>query len=114
MQDRGYSRKSNYLEEVLRSSQKMEAKLIGYDENPIDITASCASDKVEILKIQEPVGSNFHPKINSMSKPGNICRPHFVGASKQPPSHLAFVGAQHNETIAYPRSDTDPPATGLS
>lgn len=111
LKDRGYSRKSNYLEEVLRSSQKMEAKLIGYDETPIDITASCASDKVEILKIQEPVGSNFHPKINSMSKPGNICRPHFVGASKQPPSHLAFVGAQHNETIAYPRSDTDPPAT---
>jgi hypothetical protein len=29
--------KSKTLEEVLKSSSKMEAKLIGYDESPIDV-----------------------------------------------------------------------------
>ena len=37
LQAQGYKLKSS-LEEVLKSSCKMEAKLIGYDETPIIVT----------------------------------------------------------------------------
>ncbi|GFY85749.1 minichromosome maintenance (MCM2/3/5) family protein [Actinidia rufa] len=49
----GYKFKSKSLEEVLKSTRKMEAKLIGYDEAPIDVTAPVAIP-LEKLELQEP------------------------------------------------------------
>ncbi|QCE14782.1 endoribonuclease Dicer [Vigna unguiculata] len=38
VQAQGWKEKSKTLEEVLESTSKMEPKLIGYDETPIDVT----------------------------------------------------------------------------
>ncbi|KAI3796093.1 hypothetical protein L1987_38757 [Smallanthus sonchifolius] len=40
LKDKGYKTKMKSLEEILKLSQKMEAKLIGYDEIPTDINVS--------------------------------------------------------------------------
>ncbi|KAJ9557988.1 hypothetical protein OSB04_012602 [Centaurea solstitialis] len=39
--EKGFKTKVKSLEEILKLSQQMEAKLIGYDENPTDIDVSC-------------------------------------------------------------------------
>lgn len=52
LKDKGYKTKVKSLEEILKLSQKMEAKLIGYDEIPTDIDVSCA-DHIEDLKSNE-------------------------------------------------------------
>ncbi|XP_048227644.1 dicer-like protein 4 isoform X2 [Ricinus communis] len=110
LKDQGYIRKSNYLEEVLRSGQKTDAKLIGYDETPIDITAH---DPIGLqnLKIQDPSCSDFNPKIRSMSKLTNTCSPCFIAANIQPPSPSVMVGGQPSATVAYPTSDMDKPTS---
>ncbi|KAK9269302.1 hypothetical protein L1049_001073 [Liquidambar formosana] len=61
----GYVSKSKSLEEVLKSSDKKEAKLIGYDETPIDLIAA----KFEELRVQELSGSDFSPKITTEPTP---------------------------------------------
>lgn len=64
LQAQGFRSKSKPLEEVLKSIHKMEPKLIGYDEAPIDVTAPDAIPFDE-LKLQEPsrIQSNLkvHP-----------------------------------------------------
>ncbi|GMP35538.1 hypothetical protein CsSME_00007933 [Camellia sinensis var. sinensis] len=79
----GYKLKSKSLEEVLKSSLKMEAKLIGHDEASIDVTAPDAIP-LDNLKLQEssrsqcnlkvhPVSQEpkktFHPRIRSITEP---------------------------------------------
>lgn len=48
LQDKGYKTKVKSLEEILKSSKKMEAKLIGYDEIPTDIDVSRANQAVDL------------------------------------------------------------------
>ncbi|XP_058180782.1 dicer-like protein 4 [Rhododendron vialii] len=66
LKDQGYKLKSKSLEDVLKSSRKMEAKLIGYDEAPIDVTAPDAIpwDK---LKLKEPSRSRSNQKVYPIS-----------------------------------------------
>lgn len=48
LQDKGYKTKMKTLEEILKLSQKMEAKLIGYDETPTDIDVSHANQVKDV------------------------------------------------------------------
>ncbi|PSS08150.1 Endoribonuclease [Actinidia chinensis var. chinensis] len=79
----GYKLKCKSLEAVLNSTHKMEAKLIGYDEAAIDVTAPVAIP-LEKLEFQEPSRSQcnlkvypiiedpkkiFSPSIRSIRKP---------------------------------------------
>ncbi|XP_050216578.1 dicer-like protein 4 isoform X2 [Mercurialis annua] len=110
LKDQGYIRKTNYLEEILRSSQKMEAKLIGYDETPVDITAYDATN-LETVKVREPCGSDMNTKIHSMSELSDSCSPSFAAVNKHPISPSVFAGRQTSRTLARPKSDADMPTT---
>ncbi|KAK3007427.1 hypothetical protein RJ639_013553 [Escallonia herrerae] len=71
----GYKARSKSLEEVLRSSQKMEAKLIGYDEKPTDVLASYPIG-FEKLAVHEPLRSNGHLKMHPVSvEPKKVSKP---------------------------------------
>lgn len=48
LKDKGFKTKVKSLEEILKSSKKMDAKLIGYDEIPTDIDVSRASKVVDL------------------------------------------------------------------
>ncbi|KAH9654546.1 Dicer-like protein 4 [Citrus sinensis] len=62
----GYVPKTKSLESILKSSPKSEARLIGYDETPINVVA--ADDNVfEKLKISEPQGGNYNSTMYSDS-----------------------------------------------
>ncbi|XP_024979353.1 dicer-like protein 4 isoform X2 [Cynara cardunculus var. scolymus] len=52
LKEKGYKTKVKSLEEILKLSQKMEARLIGYDEIPSNIDVSFA-DHIEDLKSNE-------------------------------------------------------------
>ncbi|XP_012071444.1 dicer-like protein 4 isoform X2 [Jatropha curcas] len=101
LKEQGYSRKSNYLEEILRSSQKMDAKLIGYDEIPVDITVTLDTE-LGNLKLQDYSGSEIH----SMSKLSNPSPAQIVAASTQPLSTLEFAPAQLSRSITRLESGT--------
>ncbi|XP_050382683.1 dicer-like protein 4 isoform X2 [Argentina anserina] len=55
------------LEEVLKSSCKMEAKLIGYDETPVDVTAPYTIE-FENLNLQEPSSRSLKSEVDSISE----------------------------------------------
>ncbi|XP_063950515.1 dicer-like protein 4 isoform X1 [Daucus carota subsp. sativus] len=57
LKELGYKPKSKSLEEVLKSTHKVEAKLIGYDETPIDVNAQYAIARNE--KIPTDVSSPY-------------------------------------------------------
>lgn len=67
IQARGYTTKSmSSLETVLKSTPKMEAQLIGYDEIPIDVTLPPNPSQVkEDQTLQEPSIKRFVSKVRS-------------------------------------------------
>ncbi|XP_065848969.1 dicer-like protein 4 isoform X2 [Euphorbia lathyris] len=110
LKDKGYIPKSNYLEKVLKTTQKMEPKLIGYDETPVDFSASLATE-LERLKIKEPGCSNINPIISKLKETEfsylnpKITRLSVAVASKQPHSPSQVVG-QSSETTSSSKSET--------
>ncbi|KAJ8768160.1 hypothetical protein K2173_021100 [Erythroxylum novogranatense] len=108
LKDEGYTLKSDYLEEILRSSCKMEPKLIGYDENPVNVTVAAAEP--EKLKVEEHFGSNsatgnetLKVKENCCSKFGpniNEVNPCSIPGSKPTPSMPDLVGEQLSDSIS--------------
>ncbi|XP_062078299.1 dicer-like protein 4 isoform X2 [Humulus lupulus] len=72
----GVISKSRSLEKVLESSSKKEAKLIGYDEVPTDVTPSTDSVKFDNLIIEEPVIFKFVTEDRSTNelKNNSICK----------------------------------------
>ncbi|XP_050272142.1 dicer-like protein 4 isoform X2 [Quercus robur] len=105
----GYKPKSS-LEEVLKSSCKMEAKLIGYDETPIDITTPDAIG-FEKLKVQPPFGSDFEPPILPLNGTSNNSSPCIIPLSKQP---FRDLRGQPCTTAEIHGCDPDSQATGGS
>ncbi|WCJ29844.1 dicer-like 4 [Euphorbia peplus] len=93
LKDKGCIPKNNYLEKVLRTTQKMDPKLIGYDETPVDFPDALATE-LESLQIKEPGFTSY--KISRLS---------FGVASKQPHSPSQVV-EQSSETTSYPKSKT--------
>lgn len=76
LQRKGYKTKMKTLEEVLKGSKKMEAKLIGYDETPTDIIVSHVNqfkdlNPIEVRSISQEVNSD---SVNSVRNSSSIRR----------------------------------------
>ncbi|PON67091.1 DNA helicase, ATP-dependent [Parasponia andersonii] len=101
--DKGIIAKSRSLEKVLESSCKKEAKLIGYDEIPIDMAPPPDSTGFENLTIEEPVISKFIPKVCSTNElmNGSLCK---TSTKRQSPSN--------GQTSKTDESDSDSQTTG--
>ncbi|KAF9680685.1 hypothetical protein SADUNF_Sadunf06G0147300 [Salix dunnii] len=95
LKDQGLIPMTNSLEEVLRNSKKMEAKLIGYDETPIDVAPDVTG--FENSKIQEPFDSNCSYKV----------RPCIKAFNARTPYPLYFTGSQPREITEDLRCDRD-------
>ncbi|KAG4942949.1 hypothetical protein JHK84_047034 [Glycine max] len=66
----GWKAKSKTLEEVLESTSKMEPKLIGYDETPIDVT-----DTNKHIVVNADPYNKSNPEIRPMQETDEICSP---------------------------------------
>uniref|UniRef100_A0A2P2K9Q1 Dicer-like protein 4 isoform X1 n=1 Tax=Rhizophora mucronata TaxID=61149 RepID=A0A2P2K9Q1_RHIMU len=108
LKDRGYTLKSGHLEEILRSSRKMEPKLIGYDECLIDVTVDVPQP--DNLMVQGHSGRNLDPKTSSINQMNNMHRSCFE--SEQPSFPSELIQGQPSDTVADPRSDRDSQNTG--
>ncbi|XP_024022600.1 dicer-like protein 4 isoform X1 [Morus notabilis] len=86
----GFKLKSSSLEEVLKSSSKMEAKLIGYDEKPIDVAPPPDSIGFENLALEEPVVTKFVTKVRSTNEPMDVSSSK-PATSKQPQSNSKAI-----------------------
>lgn len=101
-QAQGCILKSRPLEKVLKSSSKMEAKLIGYDETPIDL---------ENFSVEESFGCNSYSEPRSTSEA-------FNGSSfsksirRLCPSPPASVRRVLGKTIDNHVTDTDSETSG--
>lgn len=101
-QAQGCILKSRSLEKVLKSSDKMEAKLIGYDETPIDL---------ENVSVEESFGCNSYSEPRSTGEA-------FNGSSisksirRLCPSPPALVRRDLGQTIDNHVTDTDSETSG--
>lgn len=110
LQAQGNIPKSKSLEEILKSSCKMEAKLIGYDETPIDVVAS---DVVgfEKLTVQEPSSSNINSKVRSISEVSNS-NSSCIKRVRQHSSSLGAVKMDPNDSSDNHSSDSNSETRG--
>lgn len=109
LQAQGNIPKSKSLEEILKSSCKMEAKLIGYDETPIDVVAS---DVVGFKKlVQEPSSSNINSKVHSISEVSNS-NSSCIKRVRQPSSSLGAVKMDPSDSSDNHSSDSNSETRG--
>ncbi|KAA8522907.1 hypothetical protein F0562_009330 [Nyssa sinensis] len=109
----GYKPKSKSLEEVLRLSRKMEAKLIGYDETPTDVIASDVA-KFDNKMPQEHSRSDCNLKVHPINEETTkISTPifRFIG---QPPSPSQARRWQTTETKEKDSCSANSQTTGCS
>ncbi|KAF3452999.1 hypothetical protein FNV43_RR03432 [Rhamnella rubrinervis] len=99
----GYTLKSRSLEEVLKSSCKLEAKLIGYDETPIDAI------RFENLDVEESFGFNSNSDVHSTSEAGNS-----KSTKRLCPFKSGSVRKHHGNTIQNHAIDMDSQTSGRS
>ncbi|XVF35510.1 hypothetical protein REPUB_Repub18cG0151900 [Reevesia pubescens] len=119
----GYAPKSKSLEEVLTGSRKMEAKLIGFDETPIDVVDPDAIE-FENMKFQQSLVNDFNPKTHSIKKETTIYPPCNSPLSKPlrpfevkagwSPSPIEVKGAVASCSIVDPNCGTDSLSRGES
>lgn len=109
LQAQGNIPKTKSLEEVLKSSSEMEAKLIGYDETPIDVVLPdvIGFDK---LNVQEPCRRNFNSKMHIKEERNgdSSC----IKPVLQPPPSFEAVKIQPSETRGNPSCDANSQAKG--
>lgn len=101
---------TNSLEEVLKSSREMEAKLIGYDETPIDVVLLDASG-FDNLNVQEASRRN----LNSQGHPINQDRNGHFSCRKpvrQSPSSSGAVKMRPNKTRENSKNDANSQSGG--
>lgn len=94
MQSRGYQPKAKSLEEVLRSCEKMEAKLIGFDETPIEVISP---------DLMEPeTSNNKHPwKGNQSLKRDLVLK---GTRTHKPPAKQQIDELVLNKPVAHPQA----------
>ncbi|KAJ7979648.1 Dicer-like protein [Quillaja saponaria] len=109
----GCKLKSKSLEEVLKYSTKMEAKLIGYNESPIDVNATSA-DSIEKSMVKKPTCSNSSTEIHSTDEADNIYSPNKTPLSRKLQSSFGAVKKDPCKTIENSDSDTNSQRTGGS
>lgn len=103
LKDQGRIPMTNSLEEVLRNSQKMEAKLIGYDETPIDVALDAPGLN---SKMQEPFDINCSYEVRNSSPP------RFEAVDAWSLSPLDVTGRHPSETTGDLGRDRDVHITG--
>ncbi|CAN1318513.1 Dicer-like protein 4 [Linum perenne] len=91
LKDHGYAQKSSSLEKVLKNSIKEEAKLIGYDETPIDILTAGACVSAE--RVYDP--QHYSIKRVSDEKPPPL---NSADAETQRPLALQALGVSHQRS----------------
>ncbi|XP_021275639.1 dicer-like protein 4 isoform X1 [Herrania umbratica] len=119
----GYAPKSKSLEEVLKKSRKMEAKLIGFDETPVDV-ADPDTNGLENMKLQQSVENDFNPRIHFINKAINLCQPcnspvngpmpSFEVKEGYTPSPIEVKGALPCSSNVDPDCGIDTPSRGES
>lgn len=72
VQAQGWKAKSKTLEEVLESTSKMEPKLIGYDETPIDVTYT---NTAKHIMVTGDLYSKSNSEIRRIPDTDEICSP---------------------------------------
>ncbi|KAL6543544.1 endoribonuclease Dicer [Orobanche hederae] len=112
----GYKSKSLSLEEVLRRSEKREARLIGYDETPskenakfngLNVLENSRSDSdAELFPLNEIPSSTFH----SISGPIKECPPADSGSCVKKRVHIK--DCKINSPAIPPNNDSDPNPKG--
>ncbi|XVF48473.1 hypothetical protein PTKIN_Ptkin03bG0193100 [Pterospermum kingtungense] len=121
LKDLGYAPKSKSLEEVLKGSCKMEAKLIGFDETPVDV----ADPDITVLpnmKLEQSLEDDFKPKTRSISKATTICppcnspvrRPLFKAKAGSPPPPVEVKGVLSSFSTVDPNCGIDSSPRGES
>ncbi|GMP60363.1 hypothetical protein CsSME_00023261 [Camellia sinensis var. sinensis] len=113
VQAEGYKPKYKSLQEVLKSSRKMEAKLIGYDEAPIDVTAPDAIPFGN-LKLQESSRSQYNVKVDHLDEEPKKIFPVSIRPIRPPQPRLEAQKPQSTATIENNSCNSDPLATGGS
>jgi endoribonuclease Dicer len=108
VQAKGYKPKSKTLEEVLKSSRKMEAKLIGYDETPIDVNTPEAIG-FEKSTVQ-PSSGDFEPQIFRLTKVSDNNISCITPAIKK---QFGALRGQPSRTIENHSCDPDSQTTGI-
>lgn len=68
VQAQGYISKSKSMEDVLKSSDKMEARLVGYDETPVDVSTPDAIG-IEKSMVQQSFGREVEPQSSPCATP---------------------------------------------
>lgn len=86
----------------------MEARLIGYDETPIDVNTPDAIG-FEKLTVQQPFDRDFEPKIIALTKVSNSNPPCITPVIKHPPG---FIKGQACRTAENPSCNADLQSTG--
>ncbi|GAV83950.1 dsrm domain-containing protein/DEAD domain-containing protein/Helicase_C domain-containing protein/Ribonuclease_3 domain-containing protein/PAZ domain-containing protein/dsRNA_bind domain-containing protein [Cephalotus follicularis] len=109
----GFVLKSKSLEEIVKSTCREEATLIGYDETPIDVAIPDAIG-FENLKMQEPFVRNFSQKTHPINEATNICLPRIVDVNRQLSLQSETSKGQVSETVADPSGDMSSETTGGS
>lgn len=105
VQAKGYTPKSKPLEEVLKSICKMEARLIGFDETPVDVvpadngSESCGGNVDSDIFSDSDMSDNSSPAITQVNRWSSL-------ASKE-------VRRQPSETVSDPNGDNESPASGI-
>lgn len=102
----GYTPKYKPLEEILKLSCKMEAKLIGYDEVPVDVMSSDVNGSENIN--MAPSNMNCSPKVYAINEASRSSSTSIIPLRKQPPllSETAS-GSDANEISADTGCDNE-------
>lgn len=110
VQAAGYMPKSKSLEHVLKSSPKSEARLIGYDETPIDVIGD--ENAFEMSKVTESFSNKYISAVSSDSEPSSTS-PSITPLSRRLSSPFKDVKRQPNENAADPSFDIECPIPGI-
>ncbi|KAF8031365.1 hypothetical protein BT93_D0530 [Corymbia citriodora subsp. variegata] len=103
---RGYTPKSKPLEEILKSSCKMEAKLIGYDEAPVDVMSFDVNRSENIS--MAPSNMNCSPKVYAINEASRSSSASVIPLWKQPPPPSETAsGSDANEFSADTSFDNE-------
>ncbi|XP_059635348.1 dicer-like protein 4 isoform X2 [Cornus florida] len=106
----GYKPKFISLEEVLKSSRRMEAKLIGYDETPADVIAP---DSIN-MKLLEPSRNRYNLRVDHMEEVSTGIRTNSINSVRQPLSPSKAPVSQRTQPIENNNCNSDSPTTGGS
>nr|AUH15440.1 dicer-like 4 protein [Dimocarpus longan] len=109
----GYVLKSKSLEDVLKSSRKMEARLIGFDETPVDVVDPGFTDFGNLKVTESFGGSSSDSDMHSDSEATSNSSPRFTFVNRRPSFPFKDIIGQPRKATAAP-TDIEAPTSGGS